>query len=602
MLADAVVTEERNEEAVRQELERVLASSGFARNERLSQFLRYVVHRHTEHRDGELKESLIAVEVFGRKPDYDPKLDSIVRTEAGRLRARLAEYYAAEGSGDPLIITLPKGGYIPQFQRAERLSHRRAAPSDRFWLTLAGLVAVLTFAGWWVVGPEGAAVRISVLPLENLSHDPDDDYLADGLTDETIRNLSIIDGLAVRSRTSSFALKGKHQSIRETGKLLEVDYILEGSVLRAGKQLRINVQLIRVRDDFPLWAGRYDREVTDILAVQDEIANSIVNNLRLKLGHGRRRYETSVEAYDFYLRGSALILRQGTQGAIKSIRPFEQAIAKDPSFAPAYAGLGAAYAIRSIQFPLDHPVDELSKMRAAADKAIGLDPLLAEAHEARALAYARDAQWEPAEQSFRRAIELDPNCSNSYVDFALWLLSVLGRNEEALDELRAAEKIDRLSPDVQFGLAQVLISLGRYAEAAEHCGKLPDEFRLKVQCAARAELGRGRIAEAIQMLVSDPTPNNRGFLGYAYARSGRQDDAEKLASIGPGQPNQQALIFAGLEDKDRTMEALSRMAALGAQRVGMYLGLPELATVRGDARMPAFRKKLGLPSNLPAKK
>ncbi len=191
--------------------------------------------------------------------------------------------------------------------------------------------------GWWRWQYGSAPIPIAVLPLTNLSQDPADDYFADGITDEIIRNLSLIDGIAVRSQTSSFAFKGKSQNARDAGKQLAADYILEGSVLRAGQQLRINAQLIRVRDDFPLWAGRYDRELTDIFAIQDEVSRGIVNSLRLKLGRGRRRYETSVEAYDLYLRARALQIR-GLPGDEESIGPFEEAIAKDRSFAPAYAG------------------------------------------------------------------------------------------------------------------------------------------------------------------------------------------------------------------------------------------------------------------------
>src|SRR5262249_28160466 len=153
------------------------------------------------------------------------------------------------------------------------------------------------------------------------------------------------EGLAVRSQTSSFAFKGKPPNVREAGKQLGADYILEGSVLRAGQQLRINAQLVRVRDDLPLWSGRFDRKLTDIFAIQDEIARGIVNSLRLKLGRGRRRYETSGEAYDLYLRARALGGggRFGHAGFRRSVPVFEQAIAKDPAFAPAYAGLAVAH-------------------------------------------------------------------------------------------------------------------------------------------------------------------------------------------------------------------------------------------------------------------
>jgi TolB-like protein len=243
---------ENNGQAVRDEVERVLSSGDFARSERVSRFLRFLVERHLAGRESELKESLIAVELFGRKPDYDPKQDSTVRTEAVRLRAWLGKYYTGEGSQDPVVIELPKGGYALRFRlREERAlaDHKKRWFLPQLIMALAGLtVAITVLAGWWVQH-RSPPVAIAVLPLENVSHDPGDAYFADGLTDELIRNLSIIDGLAVRSRTSSFAFKGKPQNVREAGKQLEADYILEGSVLRAGQQLRINAQLIRVRDD-----------------------------------------------------------------------------------------------------------------------------------------------------------------------------------------------------------------------------------------------------------------------------------------------------------------------------------------------------------------
>src|SRR5216684_1149033 len=297
-----------DEKIVRQQLDRVLSSVGFTRNERLSRFLRFVVERHLEGREDELKESVIGIEVC-RNPNYDPKQDSVVRTEAGRLRSRLSEYYSHEGSGDPVIIELPKGGYTPLFRQPKdraAADHKKRWSAPQLIVALAGLAVVLAAAGWWWVQHKSAPITIAVLPLENTSHDPANDYFADGLTDELIRNLSIIDGLAVRSRTSSFAIKGRSHNIRDAGEQLQADYILEGSVLRAGHQLRIDVQLVRVHDDFSVWSGRFDRELTDVFAIQDEIALGVVNNLRLKLGRGRRRYETSVEAYDLYLRARAL--------------------------------------------------------------------------------------------------------------------------------------------------------------------------------------------------------------------------------------------------------------------------------------------------------
>src|SRR5262249_13140091 len=378
----------------------------------------------------------------------DPKQDSIVRTEAGRLRARLAEYYAGEGGEEPVIIELPKGGYVPVFRRLNGAPGEGKMHSRRPWLMVALASLAVTLAGiaWWRMQHKRAPVTIAVLPFNNLSQDPANDYFADGLTGEIIRNLSIIDGLAVRSQTSSFAFKGKPRNVREVGKQLEADYILEGSVLRSGQQLRVNAQFVRVRADLPVWSARYDREMTDMVAVQDEISRGIVNSLRLKLGRGQRRYDTSTEAYDIYLRARALSTRV-FPGNPEVIRLFEQSVSKDPSLAPACSGLAVAYAWWSFTGPKNSDHDEkLVKLRTAASKAIQLDPLLAEAHSALGAAYARDAQWEPAEQSFRRAIEIDPNSSAIHDQFARFFFWPLGRMPEAVREMRSAERSDPLSP------------------------------------------------------------------------------------------------------------------------------------------------------------
>jgi TolB-like protein len=592
---------EGDERAVRAELERVLASSQFARSERVSKLLRFLVEQQLDGKEEELKESVIGVEVFGRKPDYDTKLDSTVRTEAARIRARLTRYYSNEGSGSPLIIELPKGGYVVRYRRSELpASLRPAFKTSLTGAVLAGsILAAAAICGWWLYGSK-APLRIGVLPLVNLKGDGSSEYLADGLTSEIIRDLSIIDGLTVRSQTSSFALKGKPYDIAQVGQQLNADYILEGSVLRDGERLRINAQLVRVRDDSPIWSGSFEHELAGIISVQGEISRGIVNGLRLKLGRGRRRYETNAEAYDVYLQAVAT----GTQrfpGDPEVIRLFEKALERDSSFAPAAAGLAAAYAWRSFQITVDPDREEkLSSMQAAAEKAIALDPLLPDAHTALGIAYARNGQWAQAEQSFRRALELEANSSFAHRSLARFGLWPLGRVKEAVREMSAAEENDPLSPRVRVDLADVLLSAGRLDEAAAQCNGLPEDFIGKEQCLGRVRVAQGRIAEAIPLLESSRT-YNWGYLAYAFAKSGRRTDAEKLMAEAPilhsnrGGPFQFALAYAGFEDRDRAIEQLERMAGVGPVRIGFTLNSPEFAFVRSDPRVKLLRKNLGLP-------
>jgi TolB-like protein len=593
--------------AVRRQLEGILASSGFAKKDRLSRFLRFVVERKLAGRAHELKETVIGFEVFERQADYNPKKDAIVRTEAGRLRARLAEYYSGEGKSDSLVIELPRGGYVPIFRKADSAIPTEPSSTNhgRLWIGAGAALGcvVISVAGLiaWRTERKNAPVTIAVLPLDNLNHDPADDYLADGLTDELIRDLSTYEGLAPRSRTSSFALKGKSRNIREAGKELAADYIVEGSVLRAADRLRITAQLIRTRDDFPMWSGKFDREASDVLAIQDEISRAIVNNLRVKLGRGRRRYETSAEAYDLYLRARAAGLRD-------SVGLFQQAIAKDPSFALAYAGLASSYAYRTGNTFNDSD-GELPKMRAAAERAIEVDPLLAEAHSAVGKAYARDGQWALSEASFRRAIEIDRNRSESYGDFAVYVLMQQGRIREALHEMRVAQRSDPLSAEVRSQLAYVLLSSHLYDEAASECEKLPEDCRcwpapsepVRYECLGRARMGQGRFREAVEILaagIAKGVPIGapiRGYLGYAYGRVGRHDEAEKIVELASPFPYHQAVALIGMGDRDRAIAALEKMVPTGPVRVGLALAVPELDAVRDDPRLKDLRREVGLP-------
>jgi adenylate cyclase len=614
-----VETDPERQEAIRHALERVLSSSGFARNERLSGFLRFLVERHLEGRDSELKESVIAHEVFGREADYDPKLDAIVRTEAVRLRARLEKYYQANGSQDPWIIDLPKGGYRPVVrqrlavepatdipagrpERAARLSRIRWTAGAVAALVVITLMTAIA-AAWWWTRPSRQALTIAVLPLENQGG-PANEYFADGLTDEIIRNLSIIDGVTVPSRTSSFATRGKGLTLGEIGRQLGADYLVEGSVLHAGDQLRITVALVRARDEHRLWSDRFDRTLTDVFAIQDEISRGIVNTLRLNLSPGRRRYETNLEAYDLYLRGRHLMASfpapRGRPIALPAVKYFEQAIAKDGNYAIAYAGMAdALIAIeRNVGTANLFGATILSEAKKAAEKAIELDPMLSEGHSAVASIRARGYAWQEAERGFRRAIDFNPNNALAHLELGTSVLIVQGRFDEGLREVRRALDLDPLSPYVNTEVGAALTLAGRYGESVDQLRKASslDPSRTRpYNLLGRALTLQGKPEEALEAF--DESIKRGGvapeWQACAEVLAGRRDQA-----LGVLQRNRTsrhlARTYACLGDEENALEYLEKSFIENEPGLAGILQAPEFTAMRTNPRVAQLRKQVNL--------
>jgi tetratricopeptide (TPR) repeat protein len=460
-------------EAVRQQLERVLASPGFVRNERLSGFLRYVINQHLEGRDDELKESVIGIEVFGRRLDYNPKFDPIVRTEARRLRSRLTKYFEVEGKCDPVRIEIPKGGYAPAIRIVAQLScpstPSRTWLRPRYWTLLVMSVAAVLGAAWMLRGP--------------------------------------------------------------------ID---------------------------------------------------------------RPRSTTGSGAQALFFRGRASEIRPQVRGVEDSIDMFEQAIAKGPSFAPAYAGLGAMEAARSAfdRFTLPERAEMIAKGWAAAEKAIRLDANLPDAHDAIGMMQARLGQWEPAERSFRRAIALAPREPLWRNHFATFLLLPLGRIDQAIGELRTSEELDPHSHQTHYALSLALRAARRFDDAEFHCHRAAEDHQQLSGCWAQTLLRQGKTDEAIRILEEEWNGKflmlGAEYLGVAYAHTGRPADARRIAGMVP-RPTGKALIFAELGDKERTFECLDQVVPMGPTRLGRELVSPEYDFLRSDPRVKVLRKKVGLP-------
>ena len=546
--------------------------------------------------------------------DFDLGLDAAVY----KLRQAVGD----SADNPRFIATLPRKGYrfiAPVQVDAAELETKAEADSlplasvahaqpktDPLHSTAAklGIAALILAAAvsslWFAWRPKPQAYVIAVLPFKNLSSEPNSDYFSDGLTDDIIGNLSLIDGLQVKSRTSSFALKDKPHNTHQVGAELGVNLVLEGSVFRAGDKLRVNAQLVRVADDTQVWSGHFDRELKDVFAIQDEISRSIVTELRLKLGATRRRYDIAPETYDLYLRAKALAnhLPAGHGAELRqALSLLDEVVRRDPEFAPAHASK-ATILINMSAGPRENFEGEFEEGKQAAERAIQLDPLLAQAHGEMGLVHARELKWTEAEQSFRRALQLDPNLSYTRHEFATFVLLPLGKMDEALQQAKKAAELDPLSDSSLDALCFLSEIVAPPAEALRTCERVrsaqPDDYFAK-QLYARALALNGRYSEAIA--IGEPLPaGNHGMLGYDYAKAGRRRDAERLAA----EPDvaltrHQAWIYAGLGDVDRCLEALHKMADMKDPLADVYPLYPELAVVRRDPRLNEFRGSRGLP-------
>jgi TolB-like protein len=436
-----------------------------------------------------------------------------------------------------------------------------------------------------------------VLPFDNKGTEPNGEELADGLTDQIQRNLAVIDGLALRSSTSSFAFKNKPRDLVAIASQLGVDHVVEGSVTRSNGALHIDAQLTRVDGHTTLWAGRFERDVEDLATVLDEISLAIVNELRVTLGHAQRRYNLDPDLYYKFLQARAFHGRRGPDNSARAAELFQEIVVRAPEYAPAWAGLATALAQLSRPSTSEELIPPDPRLGPAALKALQLDPLLAESHAALGNLYARDRDWVNARMSFLKALALNPSLTETHNDFVLGVLMPLGDTAEALRQLDAARIADPLSLDVRRTQAHVFVEAGRHEDAIENCRWIRQHdpaFPFVDVWLGRALYLSGRFDEAREALER-AGPQFWGYFGYLLAVSGRRDEAQALAAKYPDAPSRTMLIYAGLGDKERAYEGLLRTAEINWWRAATWLHRPELALLRGDPRMPALKKMLRLP-------
>jgi len=456
---------------------------------------------------------------------------------------------------------------------------------------------------------------IAVLPFANISTDPENEYFSDGMTEELINALTKIDRLHVVARTSAFAFKGKNEDVRRIGSRLGVSTVLEGSVRRAGNRLRITAQLISVADGYHLWSERYDRELQDVFAIQDEISAAIVEALKIELLSQARaapaKHSTeNMEAYQLYLQGRFFWNKRTEGGFKKSIECFQQAIAKDPSYALAHAGLADSYVLlASAAFEILPANDAMPKAKAAAMKALAIDAELSEA--CTALAQCKrlyDWSWAEAGSGFRRAIELNPRYPTARLWYALHLAS-MGRFDEALAEMKQAQDLDPLSLVISADVAWILYFARRYDEAIGQLRKtleMDSRFYWAHYIRGWIHQHQRSFKDAIAEFKKAVTHSGHSTkmlaaLAQVYAVAGRGDEAQKLLGELTESTKRNyvsafhiALIHSGLGDKDRAFEFLGKAHEERVPYLVYLKVAPELDSLRSDPRFAALQQKMGL--------
>jgi serine/threonine protein kinase/Flp pilus assembly protein TadD len=477
----------------------------------------------------------------------------------------------------------------------------------------SGLVALIAIGIYLLVGLAKPPESLAVLPFVHLNPDPNTEYISDGLTESLINSLSQLPNLTVISRSSVFHYKGKEVDAQAAGKKLNVQVVLTGRVMTQDDSISVSVELMEVRNNRHLWGEQYNEKLSSILSIQEQISKEISERLQLRLtGEERnrlaKRYTNDSEAYQLYLRGRLQLNKRTPEEMKKAVKYFEQAIAKDPVFALAYAGLADAYDIMG-DYSYLHPNEALPLAKSASLKALEIDDTLAEAHTSLAHVKMYDLEWLDAEREFKRAIQLDPNYSTARHWYANCLMA-LGKKTEAMAQIRQALKVDSLSLNMNEALGFLLYLTRDYAGAIEQQlktleldpGFVPTHFGL-----GSAYLQTEKYEDAIREFQRAITLSGGGTdyiaaLGRAYALAGKKQEAvetlDNLAKISNRlyvSPYYTALIYTALGDKDRAFEWLGKACEERSSFMFFLKVEPSFDSLRSDRRFQGLERCMKLP-------
>jgi adenylate cyclase len=500
-------------------LDRILASSCFVQSDRQQRFLRFIVTETLAGRTDRLKGYSIAIEVFDRDASFDPAVDAIVRVEAARLRAKLREYYDREGRADPVRFELPKGAYAIRLEwRAPETTASLKGPSELTPRTVRDAMPSH-------LRPIEDRPSLAVLPFANMSSIPEQEYFADGITDGLITELSRLPGLFVISRHSSFVYKGVSKRAEQIGTELGIRYLLEGSVQRAAHRVRITVQLIDTVSGAHLWAERYDRELEDIFAVQDDVTRRIVNVLQVKLAAGEQERighgsTVGVEAHDCLLRGLERFWMYTPDSTSEASVHVARAVELEPGYAASHTWLARILVFRWVMI-WDPNLETLQRAYDHIRLAEDLDPKAPHTQAVLCWVQLWRRQGEAAIAAGWRAVDLDPNNADAYL-FLAFALAASGRGEEALHNIVKGTRLNPYPSAVYYNaLCMCYIVLEEY-DLAITAGKrgievtnafIPNHYWL---CLIYTLLGRDAEARVEREQLMEITGGRRPALQFIW--------------------------------------------------------------------------------------
>jgi TolB-like protein/DNA-binding winged helix-turn-helix (wHTH) protein len=578
-------------------------------------------------------ETLVALlERSGHILDKAELLDRIwpdTFVEEGTLAQNISTLRKVLGKADDgsaYIETIPRRGY--RFVGTIREIDLRLGPDEKIpritpsRIAALSLVAIFLLVGflvrrliWPTTGSVNTKVMLAVLPFQNLSGDPQQEYFSNGLTEEMITQLGDLEPnrLGVIARTSAMQYKDTKKSARDIGRELGVDYILEGSVRLEGDRVRITAQLIQVKDQTHLWASDFDRNLREILVLQSDVAGAIAREIKLRLSPEEktrlaRRPVVDTEAYDSYLKGRYFWNKRSRDGFVKAIAYFQQAIARNPNYAQAYAGLADSYILLGPNDIL--PANQVyPQAKAAALRALEIDDSMAEPHAS--LGFVKLLyDWNPseAELEFRRAIEVDANYPTGHHWYA-YDLAAMGRTDEALREIRRAQELDPLSLIINTDVAQILFFARRYDEAITQCQKaidLDSHFGQAYWYQGLIYEQKGMFDQAVDtFLKQEPTdPSEQAAIRSAYRLSGmpgfwrnRLESVERQSKKHYVSPYTFAVIYSRMGDKEKALEQLRKGYDERYPSMVFLAYEPVFDSIRSDPRYAELLRRIFSPGH-----